>query len=85
MNGFNGIIYNEIFTQINYSRHTMAFLDVDACVYIYDQCCKCVDWNSILFIHIKMGIRKTLVIKVSMDISRESPEKLVKAANIIFV
>lgn len=37
------------------------------------------------FIHIKMGIRKTPVIKVSMDISRESPEKLVKAANIIFV
>lgn len=65
----------------------MAFLDVDACVYIlvYDQCCKCVDWNSILFIHIKMGIRKTPVIKVSMNISRESPEKLVKAANIIFV
>lgn len=40
---------------------------------------------SILFIHIKMGIRKTPVIKVSMNISRESPEKLVKAANIIFV
>lgn len=33
----------------------------------------------------KMGIRKTPVIKVSMNISRESPEKLVKAANIIFV
>lgn len=82
MNGFNDIIYNEIFNQINYSRHTMAFLDVDACVYIYDQW---VDWNSILFIHIKMGIRKTPVIKVSMNISRESPEKLVKAANIIFV
>lgn len=85
MNGFNDIIYNEIFNQINYSRHTMAFFDVDACVYIYDQCCKCVDWNSILLIHIKMGIRKTPVIKVSMNISRESPEKLVKAANIIFV
>lgn len=28
------------------------------CVYIYDQCCKCVDWNSILFIHIKWGLER---------------------------
>lgn len=39
----------------------------------------------ILFIYIKMGIRKILVIKVFMDISREFLEKLVKVVNIIFV
>lgn len=84
MNGFNGNIYNEIFqpNQLFKAYAYMAFLDV--CMYMKNVAKGQTGTLYSSFI-LKKGDQKDPSDQSIYDISRESPEKMMKAANIIFV